>query len=140
MGLHPLALRGGALLPLRDGALIQVEGGDDSLWGTAMRQQVDDSDDQLLLMPQAVEGRALRLGESLAALLALVAEVPATVNDNIAFGGLSFGRAVQVGAECCLRVRALIPSFLLAQKKKGSASDSRLVKNQCLHALLWSYL
>ena len=137
--MHLLALGGGPLLPVGDRALIQPEGDDDGLWRTAPSQQGDDADDQRLVVAQAIEGRALRRSESLAAFFALVAIVLQAVDDNVALARLSFGRAVHLRAECCLRVYSLIPSFLLAQKKKGSVLDSRFVKNQPFHALLWSY-
>ena len=113
MLMHLMALCGSTLLPIRDGALIQVAGRDDGLRRTPPRQQGDDSDDYLLLVAQAIKGRPLGLGESLTALFALVAKVLATVNDNVARARLSFGRAIQVGAECCLRVHWLALAVLL---------------------------
>lgn len=127
MFMHLLTLRGGTLVPVGDGAFVQPEGGDDSLWRAAMRQQGHDLDDHLLLVAQAIEGRALRVGESLAALLALVAPVAAAVNANVASACVTFGMTVRVRAECCVRVHARALSVLLLAKRNRKSLRGTLV-------------
>jgi hypothetical protein len=113
-----LALGSGAVLPIRDGALIEPEGGDNGLWRTAPSQQGDDPHDQFRLMTQAIEGRSLGLGEGLAALFAPVTLVAAAMNSDVAFARLPFGRTVYVRAECCLRVHSLIPVLSVGAEKE----------------------
>jgi hypothetical protein len=127
MLMHLSALSSGTLLPVRDSACIKAEGGDDSLGWTAPGQQGDDPDDPLLLMAQAIEGRALRLSESPAALLALVTPVAAAVDDNVASTLVACGRTIRVRAECSLRVHARALSVLLLAKRNRKSLRGTLV-------------
>ena len=83
-------------------------------------------------MAQAIKGRALGLGESLAALPALVTLVAAAVNDNVAFAHMAFGRTVRVRAECCLRVHARALSVLLLAKRNRKSLRRTLILSKSM--------
>lgn len=100
----------------------------------------DDRDDDLWRSPQAIEGGALRGGESLPALGAAIARIFAAMNPDIAFSDVSLSRTVCIRAKCSVRVHAydLILSSVGAEKEKMNAGLS-FVKNHSLHALGESY-
>lgn len=110
---HLLTLNSRPLLPVRDGALVQLAGRHNRLDRAAVRQQGHDLHDQRRGMVQAIERGALGGREGLPALDAEIALLFLAVDANIAFGGLPFGRATLVRAECCLSLHVLVAVLVL---------------------------
>src|SRR5215203_2553833 len=80
MLVDPPALRAGFLLPAGDGALIEVEGDDNSLHRTAVGKQRHDCEHQPPRLVHPVEGGVFGLGEgrltAIAAITALFVAMP----------------------------------------------------------------
>ena len=100
MLLDGLALAASACPPRRHRPLVEPKGHHDGLQRTAMGEQRDDERHRLGRGAQAVEDRACRGGEGLAALRADEALVLARMDANIALAGLASGGTRQIGAEC----------------------------------------
>jgi hypothetical protein len=109
---HGLALLSRPSEPTGHRAFVEAEGRDDGLNRTAVGQQGDDECDRLDRRAQPVEGRALALGERLAALLALEAPFLLRMDHDVALARLSPGGALGVRAECLGRVHGSPPANL----------------------------
>ena len=115
-----LAVPAGPLLPARDGAFVEAEGGDDGLHGAAVAEQSGHGGDRLRRGLQAVEGRAASRGEGLVAGGAAVATLFSTMDADVALTDESPCGAVGVVAELGLRVhRVLSPDAVWLPRLEG---------------------
>ena len=139
MLVYPFALLPSSPLPTEDRALVQLEGRDDGLDRTAMSQQRDHDDNDLLGRTQAVEGRAFAGRKGPVAHMADVTAFLLTMHADIALTNLSSCRTVRIGAEYRLRVHELA-SFLTWQLRNRSMPvDSSFGKSNPRHALMGCY-
>src|SRR5215210_8530440 len=119
MLVDPPALRAGLPLPAGYGALIQLEGGHDSLHRAAVGQQRHHREHQPPRLVRPIEGGAFRLGEGLPAAFAPVATLLLAVDDDVPLANATVGAAVSVVAPCSSRVHAATPLVWRSETKQG---------------------
>src|SRR6266508_2987729 len=81
-------------LPIANRALVQIEGFDDRLNWTAIRQQGDDLNHHFRRMTQTIENSAARRCKGLSADFAKTALVFQTVRMNVSFSDLASCRTI----------------------------------------------
>lgn len=135
--LNRLAMFSGAVAPIADGTLVEVESGDDGLRRAAVCQQGDDAGEEGLRVVETIKGRALGFSKGRLANRALIAAVFAGMNADVALVGFASGRTVHIRTKYGQRVQWRNPFRLFDQK--GLSLDPRFMPKPLLHVLLRSY-
>src|SRR4051812_44395054 len=104
MLVQPPAMLARLLLPSGDGPLIEAEGGDDGLQGTAMGEQGQHGGDHVVSDPLAVERGATGGGEGPSPGRTEITLLGATLHADVALSGQPPCGTVEVVAELALRV------------------------------------
>ena len=98
------SMAAGPIAPIGDGPLVEAEGGDDGLDGTAMTEECDDEGDQIDVVLEPVERGVASGVVGAAAGRASIAAMLAAVDGDVAEAELAACGAVGVVAELALRV------------------------------------
>src|SRR5215217_6215363 len=117
--MYPPALQAGFLLPAGDGALIEVEGGDDGLHRTAVSKQRHHREYQPLRLVYSVEGSTPALGEGPPATLAAITALLLAVDHDVTLSRTAVGAATSVVTELPVRVHANTSLVWRSETKQG---------------------
>ena len=109
MFMAPLTMAAGPIAPIGDGPLIEAEGGDDGLDGTAVAEECDHEGHQIGGFLEPVERGVMSGGEGSAASGASITLFLAAMNGDVAEAELAPCGAVEVVAELALRVHRHFP-------------------------------
>src|SRR5215203_4971410 len=137
MLVDPPALRAGFLLPAGDGALIEVEGDDNSLHRTAVGKQRHDCEHQPPRLVHPVEGGVFGLGEGPTTAFAAITALFVAMDHEVALSRTTVGAAAPVVTELLVRVHADTHPFFGGQRPKKDAAGPAYSSTQPSSTLPW---
>src|SRR5215208_6359301 len=137
MLVDPPALRAGFLLPAGDGALIEVEGDDNSLHRTAVGKQRHDCEHQPPRLVHPVEGGVFGLGEGPPTAYAAITALFVAMDHEVALSRTTVGAAAPVVTELLVRVHADTHPFFGGQRPKKDAAGPAYSSTQPSSTLPW---
>src|SRR5215208_6702819 len=137
MLVDPPALRAGFLLPAGDGALIEVEGDDNSLHRTAVGKQRHDCEHQPPRLVHPVEGGVFGLGEGPPTAFAAITALFVAMDHEVALSRTTVGAAAPVVTELLVRVHADTHPFFGGQRPKKDAAGPAYSSTQPSSTLPW---
>src|SRR5215218_4463435 len=137
MLVDPPALRAGFLLPAGDGALIEVEGDDNSLHRTAVGKQRHDCEHQPPRLVHPVEGGVFGLGEGPPTAFAAITALFVAMDHEVALSRTTVGAAAPVVTELLVRVHADTHPLFGGQRPKKDAAGPAYSSTQPSSTLPW---
>src|SRR5215208_636025 len=137
MLVDPPALRAGFLLPAGDGALIEVEGDDNSLHRTAVGKQRHNCEHQPPRLVHPVEGGVFGLGEGPPTAFAAITALFVAMDHEVALSRTTVGAAAPVVTELLVRVHADTHPFFGGQRPKKDAAGPAYSSTQPSSTLPW---
>src|SRR5215217_4456280 len=117
MLVDPPALRAGFLLPAGDGALIEVEGDDNSLHRTAVGKQRHDCEHQPPRLVHPVEGGVFGLGGRRPTAIEAITALLLAMDHYVVLAAAAVGAAAEIVTELLVRVHADLPCWLRSSAK-----------------------
>src|SRR5215208_3894400 len=137
MLVDPPALRAGFLLPAGDGALIEVEGDDNSLHRTAVGKQRHDCEHQPPRLVHPVEGGVFGLGEGPPTAFAAITALFVAMDHEVALSRTTVGAAAPVVTELLVRVHADTHPLFGGQRPNKDAAGPAYSSTQPSSTLPW---
>src|SRR5215216_1341240 len=137
MLVDPPALRAGFLLPAGDGALIEVEGDDNSLHRTAVGKQRHDCEHQPPRLVHPVEGGVFGLGEGPPTAFAAITALFVAMDHEVALSRTTVGAAAPVVTELLVRVHADTHPLFGGQRPNKDAAGPAFSSTQPSSTLPW---
>src|SRR5215217_4007457 len=137
MLVDPPALRAGFLLPAGDGALIEVEGDDNSLHRTAVGKQRHDCEHQPPRLVHPVEGGVFGLGEGPPTAFAAITALFVAMDHEVALSRTAVGAAAPVVTELLVRVHADTHPLFGGQRPNKDAAGPAYSSTQPSSTLPW---
>src|SRR5215203_2923666 len=137
MLVDPPALRAGFLLPAGDGALIEVEGDDNSLHRTAVGKQRHDCEHQPPRLVHPVEGGVFGLGEGRPTAFAAITALFVAMDHEVALSRTTVGAAAPVVTELLVRVHADTHPLFGGQRPNKDAAGPAYSSTQPSSTLPW---
>src|SRR5215203_524023 len=137
MLVDPPALRAGFLLPAGDGALIEVEGDDNSLHRTAVGKQRHDCEHQPPRLVHPVEGGVFGLGEGPPTAFAAITALFVAMDHEVALSRTTVGAAATVVTELLVRVHADTHPLFGGQRPNKDAAGPAYSSTQPSSTLPW---
>jgi hypothetical protein len=122
---EPFALQTGLPLPAGDGALIEIEGGDDGLHRAAVGKQRHDCEHQPLRLVHPIEGGVSSRREGATASLTLVSALFSAMDHYVSLARTTVGAAASVVTPLSVRVHADTLLFGGQRPNKGAAGPAR---------------
>src|SRR5215216_7181495 len=137
MLVDPPALRAGFSLPAGDGALIHIEGDDNSLHRTAVGKQRHDCEHQPPRFVHPVEGGVLGLGEGPPTTFAAITALLLAMDHEVALSRTAVGAAAPVVTELPVRVHADTHPLFGGQRPNKDAEGPAYSSTQPSSTLPW---
>src|SRR5215218_1116941 len=137
MLVDPPALSAGFSLPAGDGALIHIEGDDNSLHRTAVGKQRHDCEHQPPRFVHPVEGGVLGLGEGPPTTFAAITALLLAMDHEVALSRTAVGAAAPVVTEVPVRVHAHTHPLFGGQRPNKDAEGPAYSSTQPSSTLPW---
>src|SRR5829696_10058546 len=137
MLVDPPALRAGFSLPAGDGALIHIEGDDNSLHRTAVGKQRHDCEHQPPRFVHPVEGGVFGLGEGPPTAFAAITALLVAMDHEVALSRTAVGAAAPVVTESPMRVHADTHPLFGGQRPNKDAAGPAYSSTQPSSTLPW---
>src|SRR5215213_2063705 len=137
MLVDPPALRAGFLLPAGDGALIEVEGDDNSLHRTAVGKQRHNCEHQPPRLVHPVEGGVFGLGERPPTTKTAITALFVAMDHEVALSRTTVGAAAPVVTELLVRVHADTHPLFGGQRPNKDAAGPAYSSTQPSSTLPW---